>query len=124
MATLIVDLASATPPYEQIRAQIQALAASGGLHVGEQLPSVRALARELGVATGTVARAYRELERAGVVVTRGRRGTSVAGTPPPPDPELPRRLDRALEAVVDAGSALGMGPDEIADLVRLRARRR
>ncbi|MBV6696172.1 GntR family transcriptional regulator [Kitasatospora aureofaciens] len=75
---LSVDPAAATPPYEQIRAQIAEQARSGELPTGLRLPTVRALAEELGLAAGTVARAYRELEADGVVETHGRRGTLIA----------------------------------------------
>lgn len=68
-----------TPPYEQLRAQVVAAVATGALGVGTRLPSVRQLARDLGVATGTVARAYRELEAEGVVTTARGAGTTVAG---------------------------------------------
>ncbi|MFE2105387.1 GntR family transcriptional regulator [Kitasatospora sp. NPDC059463] len=77
---LSVDPASATPPYEQIRAQIAEQARSGELATGLRLPTVRALAERLGLAAGTVARAYRELEADGVVETHGRRGTLIAAT--------------------------------------------
>lgn len=77
---LTLDPGSTTPPFEQLRRQVATRAASGDLPAGTRLPPVRALAAELGVAPGTVARAYRELEADGVVVTEGRRGTSVAGT--------------------------------------------
>ncbi|HTW13640.1 MAG TPA: GntR family transcriptional regulator [Nocardioides sp.] len=73
-----LDPDAATPPYEQLRAQLATRAASGDLPAGTKLPTVRALAADLGVAAGTVARAYRELEADGVVVTEGRRGTFVA----------------------------------------------
>ncbi|MEV6974776.1 GntR family transcriptional regulator [Kitasatospora sp. NPDC093806] len=75
---LSVDQASSTPPYEQIRAQIADRARSGELATGLRLPTVRALAEQLGLAAGTVARAYRELEADGVVETHGRRGTLIA----------------------------------------------
>ncbi|SOB84538.1 GntR family transcriptional regulator [Streptomyces sp. 1331.2] len=75
---LSVDPDSATPPYEQIRARIADQARSGELPAGLRLPTVRALAEELGLAAGTVARAYRELEADGVVETHGRRGTLIA----------------------------------------------
>ncbi|MET8626894.1 GntR family transcriptional regulator [Kitasatospora sp. NPDC004669] len=77
---LSVDPAAATPPYEQIRAQIAEQARTGELPTGLRLPTVRALAEELGLAAGTVARAYRELEADGVVETHGRRGTLIAAT--------------------------------------------
>jgi len=73
-----VDPGAQAPPYEQIRAQIAAQARSGALPAGTRLPTVRALADELAVAPGTVARAYRTLEEDGVIETRGRHGTFVA----------------------------------------------
>ncbi|WP_256104706.1 GntR family transcriptional regulator [Streptomyces sp. ODS05-4] len=75
---LSVDPASATAPYEQLRAQISDQARSGRLPVGYRLPTVRGLAEELGLAAGTVAKTYRALEADGVVETRGRGGTVVA----------------------------------------------
>lgn len=73
-----LDATSALPPFEQLRTQIAARAASGDLPAGTRLPTVRALAAELHVAVNTVARAYRELETDGVITTEGRRGTFVA----------------------------------------------
>ena len=63
--------------YEQLRLRIIELADAGTLPVGTKLPAVRSLAGELDVAPHTVARAYKELEAAGVVATRGRNGTVV-----------------------------------------------
>jgi DNA-binding transcriptional regulator YhcF (GntR family) len=74
---ITVDHQAATPPYEQIRLRIAALAANGTLTAGFRLPPVRGLAADLGVAVNTVARAYRELEQAGLVETRGRAGTVI-----------------------------------------------
>ena len=65
--------------YEQIVAQVQEAIATGRLAAGERLPTVRELADQLGIAPGTVARAYSELERQNIVVTQGVRGTRVAG---------------------------------------------
>ena len=87
---LEVDSRSPVAPYEQLRQQITALVLAGGLAPGDRLPSIRQLANDLGIAGGTVARAYRELESDGVVSTRGRHGTVVEGPPrrPAPPPEL------------------------------------
>ncbi|MDJ0315669.1 MULTISPECIES: GntR family transcriptional regulator [Arthrobacter] len=73
-----LDTESSVPPFEQVRLRILDLASSGELSVGSKLPPVRALANDLGVAANTVARAYRELEQAGIVVTAGRSGTAIA----------------------------------------------
>lgn len=73
-----IDAGSAVPPFEQLRTRIASMAASGELPAGTRLATVRQLATELGLATNTVARAYRELEADGVVATQGRRGTFVS----------------------------------------------
>jgi DNA-binding transcriptional regulator YhcF (GntR family) len=85
MEVLPPDPSLPEPPYEQLRAQLAAKVASGALPSGTKLPTVRALAAQLGLAVNTVARVYRELEADGVVVTEGRRGTFVASAAPPAD---------------------------------------
>lgn len=75
---LRVDPSSSDPPFEQVRGQLAAAIGDGRLAAGTRLPTVRGLADELGLATNTVARAYRELEAAGLVLTRGRLGTVVS----------------------------------------------
>jgi DNA-binding transcriptional regulator YhcF (GntR family) len=77
---LLVDLALDVPPFEQVQRQIVRQVEVGSLEVGDRLPPVRRLAKELGLAANTVAKSYRQLESAGVVETRGRHGTFVAGT--------------------------------------------
>jgi DNA-binding transcriptional regulator YhcF (GntR family) len=74
-----LDADSSVPPFEQLRTQIATRAASGDLPAGTRLPTVRALAAELGLAANTVAKAYRALESDGVITTEGRRGTFVSG---------------------------------------------
>ena len=76
-----VDPAAPEPASAQVRAQLARQVAAGDLPAGTRLPTVRALAQELGLAANTVAKAYRSLESDGVVVTEGRRGTFVAHTP-------------------------------------------
>jgi GntR family transcriptional regulator len=110
---ITLDLGSTTPQYEQIRQQVAAHAAAGGLREGDRLPTVRALAADLGVAPGTVARAYRELEAGGVVATRRRVGTVVVA--PSRDPGRTRGL--AAELVSTAASE-GVGAQELLDIVR------
>ncbi|GAB3355914.1 GntR family transcriptional regulator [Modestobacter lapidis] len=80
---ITVDVQAATPPYEQIRSQIAAYVQGGLLADGTRLPTMRALAADLGVAVGTVARAYAELEAAGLVASRRRTGTVVTGPAAP-----------------------------------------
>ena len=66
-----------TPPYEQLRRQLVDLIQSGVLVSGDRLPPLRQLASDLGLAVGTVARTYRELESAGLVASRRGGGTRV-----------------------------------------------
>ena len=73
-----IDNNSPIPPYRQLVDQMLALIAGGSLPVGQRLPPVRQLAADLGLANGTVARAYRLLEKADILETRGRQGTFVA----------------------------------------------
>ncbi|WP_344255346.1 GntR family transcriptional regulator [Terrabacter carboxydivorans] len=75
---VVVDPASHEAPFEQVRAQLEALIRTGRLVPGDHLPTVRALAADLGLAANTVARAVKELEASGLVETRGRAGTVVA----------------------------------------------
>ncbi len=85
MDLLPPDPSLAEPPFEQLRTQIASRVASGTLPAGTKLPTVRALAADVGLAVNTVARVYRELEADGVVVTEGRRGTFVASAEAPAD---------------------------------------
>ncbi len=78
--SVVIDLMSPVPPYEQIRQQVGAHVAAGLLGGGDRLPTVRALAARLGLSTNTVARAYQELEADGVVLTRRRVGTVVSAS--------------------------------------------
>lgn len=77
--TFQVDHDAEEPVYEQVRRQVVEAVADGRLAPGDRLPPVRTLASELGIATNTVAKAYKELEAAAVVATRGRAGTVVLG---------------------------------------------
>ena len=72
-----IDVSSSTPPFEQLRARTVEQIRSGELAGGARLPTVRRLADDLGIAPNTVARAYRELEADGFIVTRGRNGSFV-----------------------------------------------
>jgi DNA-binding transcriptional regulator YhcF (GntR family) len=77
---LIVDTDDPTPPYEQLRRQLAELIESAVLQPGDRLPPLRQLAADLGLAVGTVARTYRELDSAGLISSRHGGGTRVAAT--------------------------------------------
>jgi GntR family transcriptional regulator len=109
---LRIDMSRPIPPYEQLRAQLTALVAAGQLSAGSQLPSVRQLAGDLGLAPGTVARAYSELEVDGVLVTRPRGGTYVCDQPASPrDDGRLRALSTAADAFVATVRRLGFGSE-------------
>lgn len=113
-----VDPSSPVPPYEQLRIAIARLVATGQLAVGSRLPTVRQLAADLGVAPGTVARAYRELESEKILVTRGRHGTNVAAAPPPPSrAERQRRLAEAASAYAMTVRELGVDAETALDKI-------
>jgi GntR family transcriptional regulator len=109
------------PIYLQIVNQVKYLIASGRLEPGEELPAIRVLADRLTVNPNTVARAYRELEFAGVVTKRRTAGTYVsdAGSP------LARRerlkiLSERIDALLAEARQLGIRTDDVIDLVRQR----
>ena len=112
--SLRVDSLSATPPFEQIRMQVIDAVRAGSLVPGDKLPTVRALADQLGLATNTVARSYRALEQDEVIETRGRLGSFVAAT----GDVTHRQLQRAAVAYADRAKSLGVAPDEALAIVR------
>ena len=104
---VLVDARAAKPLFDQLRTQIIDGVRSGRLPAGARLPTVRDLARELGLAVNTVARAYRELEAAGIVETRGRFGTFVARVDP-----ADAAMAAAARTYADAARALGIGKSD------------
>lgn len=93
-----LDTDSGTPPYEQVRVQLATRIDDGRLPAGSRLPTVRALAGDLGLAVNTVARVYKELEADGLVATEGRRGTRVTGRVTTPTAAREAAAALALEA--------------------------
>lgn len=116
MSDLTVDLHSPTPVYEQIRSQVAAAVALGTLRPGDRLPASRDLARDLGIAVGTVQRAYRELEAAGAVTSRRRTGTVVAR--PASDDGDAFALVADARRLVARARAAGVEDDAVLDVVR------
>jgi GntR family transcriptional regulator len=96
------NTSSSVALFEQLRLQVIHLADNGALPPGTRLPAVRALAERLDVAPHTVARAYKELEAAGIVATHGRNGTVVCA----PDERL-GGLAAAAAAYAAAAKAQG-----------------
>ena len=109
------------PIYMQIVTQVRRLVASGELSPGEELPSIRSLADSLVVNPNTVARAYRELEIAGIVTTSRGLGTFVTET----DKSTARSERRAvmverIDALVLESLQMGIPFEEIQDLLKER----
>jgi len=120
---IVVDPSRPTPPYEQVRQQIADLIFTGVLVAGTRMPPVRQLAADLGLAPGTVARAYQELEVAGLVQTRRGGGTQVIPLRGPAEARRAALLaDRAREYLVDA-RRLGATDAEALAAVRAQAER-
>ncbi len=117
MTTLKIDPTDSTPPFEQLRRQLIDQIMSRRLPAGTKLPSVRRLAADLTLAPGTVARAYRELEIEGDLITQGRGGTFVA-----PIAAVSAYTQKEAETLasnyVSTMRQLGFGPDAILGEVR------
>lgn len=114
-----IDPHSAEPLFEQIAFAVKDLIARGAAHPGDQLPSVRELARELAVNPNTVVRAYQQLERDGVLVRRQgagcfltERGTDLA------DGERRRQLDELLRRAATTAFHLGFSAEEAQQALR------
>lgn len=106
------------PVYKQIFNQVKYLVASGVLSPGEELPPIRALAEQLVINPNTVARAYRELEHAGIVIKRGTVGTFVSAAPSPfARRERLRVLRERVDALLADASHMGVSVDELKDLI-------
>jgi DNA-binding transcriptional regulator YhcF (GntR family) len=101
---LRVDLKAGRPLFDQLRTQVIDGVREGALPPGTRLPTVRELAGQLGVAVNTVARAYRELESAAIVETRGRFGTFIARYDP-----TDAAMAAAAREYVQVARALGLG---------------
>ena len=102
-----------------LRDEILAGAQDGSLPTGTRLPTVRALADELGLAVNTVAKAYRELEASGAIETRGRAGSFVALSRDAAE----RTLQEAAAGYAARARSLGIDPERALSYVRAELRR-
>ena len=112
-----IDLQSRAPLYEQLQEQIIRLSMLGILDENQQLPSVRALAREVGVNPNTVAKAYQQLEQQGIIYTVSGRGSFVS----PDVLSLQSLRQAALQEVLDAvdkALSRGVSPQQLLDAIR------
>lgn len=110
--------------YRQVVDQITRLIELGELPAGDELPTIRALAERVRVNPNTIARAYMELDRAGLVTKRQGAGTYVAdGAGSVSKAERIRRIDSRVKDLLTEASELGVSPEEIIELVRKRSRK-
>lgn len=112
-----IDLQSRVPLYEQLQEQIIRLSMLGILDENQQLPSVRALAREVGVNPNTVAKAYQQLEQQGIIYTVSGRGSFVS----PDVLSLQSLRQAALQEVlntVDKALSRGVSHQQLLDAIR------
>lgn len=109
-----VSTGASTPIYKQITDQVRMAVASGHLSVADQLPSVRALAEELVVNPNTVARAYADLAREGIIEARPGRGVFIIQKRRVfSRAEARRRLEPLMDALIGEAFALDFTPDEL-----------
>lgn len=111
--SLLLSAHSSTPMYAQIMEQIVAKIMAGDWRAGEALPSIRALASDSQVSVITVKRAYLELERAGVIVTRQGKGSFVADAIDATRTLANQEFQAQLKGLLEAARKLGMNRDEV-----------
>jgi GntR family transcriptional regulator len=117
---LRIEKGSAVPISRQIARQIAALCAAGSLAPGERLPSVRELARDLGVNQNTILRVYERLCRDGLLEMRQGQGTFVAlQARANASPGQRTRLIEELRQLARQGMSLGLTPDQLHELLSI-----
>ena len=110
---LIVDPSTPVPVYEQLREQIARMVAAGTLEPGHRLPTIRQLAADLGLAKGTVAKAYETLESDSVIATRGRKGSFVLEPRTNTANDRISGLSQPLDVLVVTAKQLGATVQEV-----------
>src|SRR5579871_6301500 len=119
-----LDAGSGVPAYLQLVEQVKQALRMGTLRVGDQLPTVKQVVAEVAVNPNTVLKAYRELERDGLVAGRQGLGTFVQQIPVGPPPGTHAKLTRSLQRWISTARDEGLTDDAIEALLRsaLRAR--
>jgi GntR family transcriptional regulator len=122
MINFRVDGRSGVAPYLQIVRQVRQALRMGVLDVGDQLPSVREVVTAVAVNPNTVLKAYRDLEREGLVEARAGQGTFVRARPPGPPPGTHSRLGRSLARWVHEAREAGLDEESMESLLRVTLR--
>ena len=118
MNTITIDRSVGDAVYGQIAQQLRHLIASGALPPGTAIPSVRQLARDLGVSLNTVARAYRLLEGEGFLLILDRAGVTVSAPAKTMDSQARTELVGDLRRVLAQLRQAGMPGDELLEVAR------
>jgi GntR family transcriptional regulator len=119
-----VNPSSTEPVYAQIVRQVREAVARGVLRPGERIPSVRDLALQLVINPNTIAAAYREMERAGLVYSQRGKGTFVAEISNSSSAAERRRLlQKHVDALLTEATHLGFREEECLEMVRAAAKR-
>ncbi|MCI0540724.1 MAG: GntR family transcriptional regulator [Verrucomicrobiales bacterium] len=119
-----IQPSAGTPIYLQIVNQVKYLVASGQLVPEEEIPPIRVLAEQLVINPNTVARAYLELERAGIVLKKQGSGTFVAESPPSVGRRQRQKiLTERVDALLTEAKQLGVEMDELLELLHSRQER-
>ncbi len=117
---IIINNSSMQPIYEQMVEQIKADILKGTLKQGDNLPSVRTLAKDLRISALTVKKAYDTLEQEGFIVTVHGKGSFVSGVNQALlTEEQQKEVERDLENAIRKGRSCGMSNEEIRDLFNL-----
>jgi GntR family transcriptional regulator len=119
MISFRVDGQSGVAPYLQIVRQVRQALRMGVLDVGDQLPSVREVVAAVAINPNTVLKAYRDLEREGLVEARAGHGTFVRKLPPGPPPGTHSRLGRSLARWVREAREAGLDDESMESLLRV-----
>ena len=122
MITFRLDGRSVVPPYRQIVQQVRQALRMGVLDVGDKLPTVREVVAATAVNPNTVLKAYRDLERDGLVEPRAGHGTFVVGRPAGPPPGIHSRLARSLAQWVQGARVAGLDDESIESLLHVTLR--
>lgn len=113
-----LDSRSGVATYLQLIQQVHQALRLGILEPGDQLPTAQQVVGKLAINPNTVLKAYRELEREGLVRARPGQGTFVVGTLPRTDPSIQARLFASLAEWMGSARAAGLGPDDIEAIYR------
>ena len=122
MISFRIDGHSVVPPYLQIVQQVRQALRMGVLDVGDQLPTVREVVSATAINPNTVLKAYRDLEREGLIEARAGHGTFVRRLPPGPPPGTHARLGRGLAQGVREARDAGLDDESIESLLRVTLR--